>query len=381
MIGGFRARLVAVALVLACGAFIGCSEQSAADEGDGGGGATPVLTLGEPETLLGDGELGLSYFPDMGTSALETETGVRLVLASVRSTFVVEGADLQNLSKATAIVAPGAPGEFDNGYAGVSAVVRVEGVYYGFYHAEDQEGLPLIPGSDLAGFYGSIGLVTSEDGLTWTKRGQVITSSQPKEWAAYPNQSDRGAAEPGAVVSRDGRYVFLYYTEHSRVDGRSVDICVARADLQAGPPLPGAFSKYRNGGFSEPGLGGHDSPIVVGPAPTIANALEGHVVYSKAADRYLMIFGVDDWDARMKGRPPELGGLYAAWSTDGVVWAEPKRLIADQGVPQEGRSLSWEGSVLWDDDTGTTGTLIYGYTPNWQSPGHYMVGRRLTVSP
>lgn len=340
----------------------------------------PSIILGSQMTLLGDGELGLRYFPDEGTASLESAEGVRLMISASTSTYLVEGQDLMHLSQATEVVVPGAPGEFDNGYAGVSAVVRVDGTYYGFYHAEDQEDLPGL-GSGIPGYYASIGLVTSDDGQSWIKRGQVITSGQPKSWTAFADQGDRGAAEPGAVLSKDGRYVLLYYTEHSRTGGRSVDICVARADLTAGAPLPGAFFKYHDGSFSEPGLGGADTPVVVGPDPTLSNALEGHVVYSRAAERYLMVFGVDAWQERIDGREPALSGLYSSWSRDGVSWSIPSRLIADYGVPQSSLSLSWEASVLWDDDAGQVGYLVYGYTPTWGAPPHYLVARRITVQP
>jgi hypothetical protein len=42
-------------------------------------------------------------------------------------------------------------------------------------------------------------------------------------------------------------------------------------------------------------------------------------------------------------------------------------------------SLSWEGSILFDDDTGGAGMLVYGYTPSWGRTPHYMVGRRVTI--
>jgi hypothetical protein len=365
-----------------CALLVGCSGEDAPAQGPprlAPNEALPSLTLGEPITLLGDGALGLSYFPDEGTSVLESASGIRLVLTARTSTYLVEGTDLQQLSAARPIVLPGGAGEFDNGYAGVSATVLVGGVYYGFYHAEDQEDLPNL-GGGIPGYYASIAVATSEDdGLTWTKRGQVITSAQPKSWTAYPNQGDRGAAEPGAVLSEDGRFVYLYYTEHSRVNGRSVDICVARADLHAGPPLPGSFMKYRNGAFSEPGLGGADSPIVIGPAPAVANALQGHVTFSQRVQRYLMIFGVDAWQERMAGQAPQMSGLYSAWSADGITWSTPAQLFADQGVPELSRSLSWQGSVIWDDDSGAAGMLVYGYTPSWGTTPHYMVGRRVTI--
>ena len=244
----------------------------------------------EPQvTLLRNGALGLKYFPDEGTTLLQTSPA-RVILTSAISTYLVEAVDIEHLAegKATQVLAPGAAGTFDNGYAGISAIVSLGGSLYGFYHAEDQENLPKLAGG-IPGFYASIGLAKSEDGVTWNKLGQVITSSQPKSWQAYPNQGDRGAAEPGAVVSKDGQYVYLYYTEHSRVDGRSVDICVARADLKDGPPAPGRFMKYRRGEFTESGLGGKDTPIVTAAKFPSANALEGHVTYSQTLERYLMV--------------------------------------------------------------------------------------------
>ncbi len=36
-------------------------------------------------------------------------------------------------------------------------------------------------------------------------------------------------------------------------------------------------------------------------------------------------------------------------------------------------------SIVFDDDTGRTGMLIYGFTPNWGATPHYMVGRRVVI--
>ena len=45
-------------------------------------------------------------------------------------------------TRATKVRVKGKPGEFDNGYAGISAVVRAgTGEMLAFYHAEDQEGM------------------------------------------------------------------------------------------------------------------------------------------------------------------------------------------------------------------------------------------------
>ena len=338
----------------------------------------PSIDVSGPFTLLQDGQLGLSYFPEEGTALIQREPLLSLMITAKDSSYIVQGPNLHQLATATKVLSPGTVGEFDNGYAGISAVVQLGRTYYGFYHAEDRIGLPPLPGG-IPGFYASIGVTRSDDGTIWRKVGQVITSSQPKSWTAYPDQGDRGAAEPGAIVSKDGRYVYVFYTEHSRISGRNVDICVARADLTSGPPLPGSFKKYYKGSFSEPGIGGHDTPIITPRGFSSANALEGHVSYSKKADQYLMIFGIDSYQERMAGQPPAHSGLYAAWSKDAVSWSPPVQVVPDQGVPQTGKSVSWQGSVIFDDDTGSAGTLIYGYTPNWGTTPHYMVGRRVTV--
>lgn len=338
----------------------------------------PSIDVGTPVTLLSAGALGLSYVPDEGTSIVQRQPVLRLMVTAKDSSYVVQGPDLQHLVTATKVLGPGGVGEFDNGYAGISAVIQLGSTYYGFYHAEDHEGLPALPGG-IPGYYASIGVTRSDDGATWRKLGQVITSSQPKSWIAYPNQGDRGAAEPGAIVSKDGRYVYLYYTEHSRVQGRGVDICVARAELSKGPPLPGSFKKYYKGSFSEPGIDGRDTPVITAKGFSSANALQGHVVYSKKVRRYLMVFGIDAYQQRMSGAAPTDSGLYAAWSSDAVSWSPPQKLVSDQAVPQPGKSLSWEGSILFDDDTDSTGMLVYGFTPSWGTTPHYMVGRRISI--
>jgi hypothetical protein len=338
----------------------------------------PTIDVGNPITLLKDGQFGLTYFPDEGTSLIQRSPMMRLVITARDSSYVVEGPNLQKLSAATKVLSPGLRGEFDNGYAGISAVIQLGRTYYGFYHAEDREGLPALAGG-IPGFYASIGLARSDDGTTWSKVGQVVTSSQPKSWVAYPNQGDRGAAEPSAIVSKDGHWVHLYYTEHSRLNGRGVDICLARADLSNGPPLPGTFRKYYKGSFSEQGLGGRDTPVITARGFSSANALEGHVSYSKKVDKYLIIFGIDAYQERMSGLPPTHSGIYAAWSGDAIAWSPPFRLVADQAVPQTGKSLSWEASVIFDDKTGSAGMLVYGYTPSWGTTPHYMLGRRVTI--
>ncbi len=398
-----RAVLAMMCTFSACAASPS-SSLSGSDGADGTGSAfaiDPMIQLGAKETLLADGALGLHYFPDEGTAMLGASP-FRIVVADglSRSTFVVEAAidspdPLQHLASAMKILSPGGAGTFDNGYAGISAVYHhTDGVYYGFYHAEDQEGTGTIPGTSIPGFYARIGIAYSADGTTWTKGGYVIESFAPKRVPdGVSVQYDQGAAEPGAVASADGRYLYLYYTEHSRLNAsggyRPVLICMARADLTAWPPpmpaTPGplhdVFMKYAEGTFSTDGIGGLDSPVVSPPTGD-SNALEGHVTYSASLQKYIMIYGVDAWNERTAPARANVSGLYTAFSDDGVIWRTPEQpLIRDFGVATQGLSLSWEGSILWDAGSDTQGKLVYGYSPDWQNPPHYLVGRPLSLLP
>lgn len=357
----------------------------------------PTVVLGDQETLVPNGTFGLGYFPDEGSAVVSTDP-FRLVITDgmSKSSFLLEAAPgtadpLRHLSRATQILSPGKAGSFDNGYAGLSAVYRhTDGVFYGFYHAEDQESMGTLAGTSIPGFYARIGLATSKDGATWTKAGYVIESLLPKRVPGGNVQWDQGAAEPGAIPSADGQYLYLYFTEHARLtaqgQSRSVVISMARAELAAWPPaipatpgpIPG-FQKYNGGSFSTPGLGGADT-AVVSPPNTSSNSLEGHVAYSASLKKYVMVYGVDAWAERTQTQTAQVSGLYLAFSDDGITWRSgPTPLIRDFGVVYPGLSVSWEASILWDAASDTQGWLVYSYTQNSSQTPPYLVGRRIEL--
>ena len=82
----------------------------------------------------------------------------------------------------------------------------------------------------------------------------------------------------------------------------------------------------------------------------------------------------------------ERSSIHSSYSDDGISWSNPEPLIIDNAVPQFGRSLSWEATIVWDQGSGTDGWLVYSYTPKWGQgnfSGHsysYMVGRRIAAS-
>jgi hypothetical protein len=342
------------------------------------------LTLGERETLLKDGALGLHWFPDLGVGVMDNEPNkLRLIFAAGFTSYLVEGTDLKHLKSARQVLVPGTKGEFDNGDAAVSQVVRFCDRLYAIYHAEDHEGLPVIEGNRLPGYYASVGLAESADnGYTWTKQGRIIRGAKPKEWMAYPRHTARGAGLPGAVEDPGGRYLYLYYTDQSMAERQGTQICLARADLNEGPPLPGNWKKFYKGAFTEPGIGGQETPVVSVYALDQAHALYPHVSYSGYLKKYVMVFNVNRWKEPVNGLPLKQSGIYLTLSTDAVRWSPPVKLVTDFSYPIIGKSLSWEATVIFDNQEGRTGWLVYAHSPKWTNgknggTPHYMVGHRL----
>jgi hypothetical protein len=245
--------------------------------------------------------------------------------------------------------------------------------------------MPRIEENGLPGYYGSVGLAeSSDDGASWTRRGQILRGARPKEWTAYPGHTARGTGLPGAVADPDGRYVYAYYTDQSMQEGRGTQICMARADLNEGPPLPGRWKKLFRGAFAEPGVGGRESPVVDVLATDGAHAMYPHVSYSRYLGAYVMALNVNAWKEPARGAPPSRSGIYVATSGDAVHWSRPVQLLSDYSYPMPRRSLSWEATVVFDDADGRDGWLVYAHSPDWPAgprvgKPHFMVGRRIAL--
>lgn len=191
------------------------------------------------------------------------------------------------------------------------------------------------------------------------------------------------AGRLGLAYFPDQPVTIIDYTEHDRGGGRGVQICLARAPA-ARPPVPGAFTKWFQGAFSEPALGGRDTPVLSAQPFDGADAFGPHVLWSAALHRYVMTFDLDAWRELRERKGLRRSGVYFATSEDGVAWSRPEPLFIDWPVNVVGLPVSWHPAILLDEDSSTAGWLVYGHTARWDPPRgtpHHLWGRRITLAP
>ena len=179
-----------------------------------------------------------------------------------------------------------------------------------FVHAERY------PTGDVKVFYGTIGLALSEnDGRTWRFLGEIFRPELPYEQFRGCRDAVNASFGQFVIARTEGRrYFYSYSLDHS--DSCSTDYAVFRAPVgevvrAARKGRVTTWSKFFDGAFAEPALGGRFTDILPG-AQTRGFA----VTYNTYLGRYLFIY---------PHRYP--GGPYWQWrlaeSADGVHWSPP----------------------------------------------------------
>lgn len=355
-------------------------------------GGTAVAALGWEEALIPDDVFPhLQYLPDEGSALMPARRNqVRLLMAGPGVSYLLSGTGMLGNVKwnqAKMVLDSGSLTDFDNGYAGTSgAWTDRTGKVWCFYHAEDHVDIPFMEGTQIHGFYASIGLATSKDsGKTWKKLGQVIRT-QAGKIVHDSKRTDQGAAEPGVVASPDGKWLYVDWSDHSRPDGEGVRICLSRFKISRGTILLSTCRTWDGTDFRSPCLGGVAEPVLrselIFGSRWQGDALEGHPTWVPRLGKYVMVFGVWPWQGVGDS---SLVGTYAAFSTDMIHWERPVRLIHDLSIPQAGRSLRWEATLLPDGNSKSTAWLVYGQTPHWPDQnggrGHRPVRRKVMWLP
>jgi PEP-CTERM motif len=249
-----------------------------------GGSNWPDGNLG----VISNGNGTYDFYGANGTKPIMT-TGTLLNPAISKKSVSITG-----VPKKTFSYVSGGP-VFQDSYSGARLMI---------YHAED--------GGNGRNFYSMLGMAISTDGQEFRDLGLIIRPHLPA-----------GNAEVGggsfAIVNG---HLNVYYRD-TLADGSTAEVAVARAPMaelmtNALSGRSTAFTKYYNGGWSQPGIGGRAAHIENVNSP---NSWLG-MSYNDHLGQLVMVSSQWSGDG---------GDLYYATSPDGITWAPRKPLAVDSG--------------------------------------------------
>ncbi len=335
-------------------------------------------TVGRRATVIPDGADGLHYFPDGPLSILGSRP-LRFLMPAGNKTILVTGQDFENLTSQVEIMRPSGSGP-DAHYAGIYSAWRrgPKDSFVAIYHGENHDGMGRMEGNNINGAYWSVCLarVDSVSGQV-QRRGEILQADRPKRpIAGQPHEIAalrvQGLGEPCMTPDREESYLLCYYTETSNRLDRRVCISVARSPV-AQRGSPGSWKKFHQGRWDEPGLGGHETPVLTANGGDVGQAF---VTFVPAWDRYINVFCHQGFEDFQRGQARQ-SGVYVATSRDGVRWTDPQRIMAAMTVPKTGRAFVQHPTLVVTSVTKDRlqGRLFHAYSPRWPTPHH------LSVSP
>lgn len=275
---------------------------------------------------LGRGDIQ-GGFPDMPIAVLK-RAPLTFLMVCGNDTYLWSGQNLSTAIPIRKVLSPGPAGSVDNNYAGISSIYQDQKNQrlIAFYHAEDKEGIGHIS-NGVQGFYARICVAQSPlKQVRFTKLGPAITADQPKKPRGWETEGGpreawmaQGAGDPSVCIDASGQYLLCMYGEYSNrlKASRGVQLCIARAPIDSSG-MPGSWSKFYRGKFSEPGLNGHDSPVITGSP--IADTGGPHLQYVPEWKRYIVVFGVVHHEINATQPRPVECGVYVSTSREGTVW-------------------------------------------------------------
>jgi hypothetical protein len=181
------------------------------------------------------------------------------------------------------------------------------------------------------------------------------------------------------LAEPSGKFLFAYYTSHEPIGGRGAQICLACCRVRDAMK-PGAWQKFHNDGFSEPGLGGRDTPVMSSGAPQ-ADALFPHVVFAPTLRQFIMVFCVNAWRERERA---ERSGFHVAFSEDGIVWPRERvrQIWKTHVIASIARQVAWHPTLILDEYA--KGWVYYGFSEGWghrpPHKPHYLVRRPISFT-
>jgi len=339
----------------------------------------------------GRGGLQGQGFPDMPIVVLK-QRPVTFLMVCGNDTYLWSGKSLSEAMPVSRVLSPGPAGSMDNNYAGIASVChdKQRKRLIAFYHAEDKEGIGKVAVNDVQGFYGRVCVAESPaNKVQFSKLGPALTADQPKKPRGWETEGgpvqawmSQGVGDPSVCIDADGEHLLCMYNEHSNrlKAGRGVQLCVARAPLSSAG-LPGSWTKFYQGAFSEPGLGGHDTPVIT--AAPQGETITPHLQYVSQWQRYIVVFGVGIY-SEINGNPPKVAecGIYLSSSENGTEWTKPVKAKTIFNIWVNGHESMMHPFLVIDRATKSeiTGQLMYRYTPRWPDDQGHLVSLPVRIS-
>ncbi len=268
------------------------------------------------------------YMPDGHFSALKEENGQWAFYWSEFENFRTLGPspfpEAQTTLSPAGKVAGGRGGQlgWDNWGKWLVSVFREDkSKLIGFYHAED---------TTVGGDWKSMAVAYSSDnGQSWSAGEQVVAAAGAKP------QGVEGGNGDGSVIYDECNQRWVMFFEHSYLTA------AVSSDPRA---AAGTWKKFYQGAFSEPGVGGLDSPLPsLLPAPGQTPAVH----FNSYLEKWVMVWG--GWDPLH---------IFISSSTDLLEWSTPLDIVAPEGSAIR----AWYPTIISDQgDTvaGKSATLYY----------------------
>jgi hypothetical protein len=333
------------------------------------------IKLGSHSVVIPNDRGGLRHFPDMPICVLR-QRPLSFLMVCGDDTYLWGGPSLREAMPVAHVLAPGAAGSVDNHYVGIASVHQdtKRKRLVAFYHAEDGEGIEKNDYNGVQGFYGSVCVAESPlDTVQFTKLGPAITADQPKKLRGKDEDGGawmaQGVGDPSVCVDAEGDYLLCVYGEFSNRLKRGVQLCVARATIDSAG-RPGSWTKFNEKSFSQPGVGGHETPVI--SAWPLGDTIDPHIQYVRQWHRYVMVFEYGSFSEigaaiKASNAPVADCGIYLTTSKDGTMWAKPIKVKTVFNIYINGYECIMHPFLVISRATsqGISGDLMYGYTPKW----------------
>jgi hypothetical protein len=221
-----------------------------------------------------------------------------------------------------------------------------DGTLYGIYHYEPDnvcfgnEHLPTVP---------KIGwLRSTDDGLSWLDLGFVLAADPADFRCDTKGYMDAGGeGDFSVMLDRKKEYFYFFFTSYAK-NFQEQGVGVARLRYADRDNPAGKAQKWRRGQFSEPGVGGHFTPIF----PAKVDWHEGNadlfwgpaIHWNTYLNTYVILLNHAS-DSKMTQE-----GIYVTFNSDLANpqgWSEPQKILDRDGIIKATRGFSIDPSYAW----------------------------------